>query len=213
MYAEQLLSEEEESRVTELIARYPEVQSRVVEIRRTIDSASDPMWLVGLACARAAAKRLTEAVGVGVTEVSCFIAKAERGLTSLFPSPELLIAQPVMLGDERKPGENAPSLGKRIDLPDKGGLRVSVIHAPGGSVTLRVRAMTPPNQGEVRVTAAVEEKAQAEKVTAWMREGRADIEDCPMGLLMVEAPGNRTLRILLQDIEEAVSGQARSGNG
>ena len=213
MYAEQLLSEEEESHVAELIACHPEVENRVEQIRATIDSASKPSWLVKIACAKAAAKRLTEAVGMTISEITGSIVKTERGLAALFPSPELLIAQPVMLGDAHGVSQTAPALGKRVDLPEKEGLRVSVTHAPGGVVNLTIRALNPPDQGEVQVTATVEVKGQPEKITAWMRGGRADIEDCPIGLLRIEAPGNRILHLLLQDLEEQAPGEVESEDG
>lgn len=214
MYTGQLLSEKEEIEVAELIACHPEVENRVDQIRATIDSVPEASWPVRIGCARAAAKRMATAVGLRMSEINGFVARMGHGLVPLFTTPDLGIAQPVMLGGDNASAGAPPQSGMRVDLPEKQGLQISVIYAPGGAVNLLVRALQPPDEGELKVSVATGfETNETGEITEWMRKGEAHVEDCPTGLIRIEAPGNRIQHICLEDIAEPLAGKEERGNG
>lgn len=206
MYAGQLLSEKEESDVARLIACHPEVEDRIDQIRATIDQVPESSWLVKVACARAAAKRLATTAGLKLSQINGFVARIGRGLFPVFPTPELRIAQPIMLGGERGKDDSAAPLGRRVDLPEEKGLQISLIYTPDGAVDLVISANSEPVQGVIRLEV---ESAKANQgwrpFRTWMRNGRARIEDCPSGLLQLKAPGDRIQRFCLYDLEQLQS--------
>jgi hypothetical protein len=209
MYAGQLLTDEEESEVAELIACHPEVETRAEQIRVIIDSISESSWLVKVACARAAAKRLATAVGLEMSEINGFVARMGRRLVPLFPTPALGIAQPVVLGGDKASAGAPPRGGMRVDLPENHGFQISVICAPGGTFNLRVRTLQPPDEGELKVSiAAGLEADETGEIIELMRKGEAHVKDCPAGLIRIVAPGNRIQHVCLEEITERSVGKA-----
>lgn len=216
MYVDDLLNEEEELRIAELMACDPKIAERMEQIRDPFEQTKERQSLaVSLACSRAAIQRLVEKAGAKMSEVAAVVVDRGRGLLSPLPGAGIDVAQPVMLGDTVDAQSSITSAaGRRVDVSRKGsGLDISLIYTPENTVNLVIKATESPKKG--CITASIRSVSQEgmTEITAWMQNGSARIEDCPMGIATLSMADGRQLKICLAPLKEDHSSGKESANG
>jgi hypothetical protein len=152
-------------------------------------------------------------VGKPLSSIAGVVVKLRDGLVSTMEEwrrTEMVFAgQPVMLGEEQTLGEEQEEPARvslpTIELKPDDGLSISIIHLPDGQLDIEV-ATEPAMEGRVRLFRLVPiEGGSHEEPTGHSRrleEGRAQLRNCPEGILKIAWPDGRETVICVQPGEE-----------
>lgn len=173
-----------------------------------IGEAARRVRIARLSDVRAQVEAQLSQMGEQVNSLAAIVIRTPEGLSAVYMNPLFSFATPIRQaagpGEEVKPAVQKETTAKdhmidcaqQLDIETKDHLKVSIVNVSEGGTNVFIQVAHEPLKGWLKVVELVAEDGVMKEletgIEVYMKDGKAEINNCPTGILKVVVPGGRS---------------------